>query len=93
MREPVVNVGGDASGFVAGEQIRRRATAGVLLEVHVGERLAVVVLDDEAGGVCLVINAAGAVWRAETLRYDTFAAERLLGRRLESRRNLNPRRW
>jgi hypothetical protein len=27
-----------------------------------------------------VINAAGAVWRAETLRYDTFAAERLLGR-------------
>ena len=27
---------------------------GSLLEIHVGERLAVVVLDDEAGGICLL---------------------------------------
>ena len=35
-------------------QIGSCATAGVRLEVDVGERLAVVVLDDEAGCVCLL---------------------------------------
>ena len=41
-------------GFVAREQIGGRASAGVTLEIYVRERLAVVVLDDEAGGVCLL---------------------------------------
>jgi hypothetical protein len=38
-----------APGLVAGEQVRRRAAAGVSLEVDVGERLAVVVLEDDVG--------------------------------------------
>jgi hypothetical protein len=45
------HVRGNAPGFVAGEQIGGRATTGVALEIYVGERLAVVVLDDEAGRV------------------------------------------
>jgi hypothetical protein len=36
-------------GLVAGEEVRRRATAGLVLEVDVGERLPVGIADDEAG--------------------------------------------
>jgi hypothetical protein len=43
------DIGGDAPGLVAGEQVRRRATAGLLLEIDVGERLTAGVADDEAG--------------------------------------------
>ena len=42
------DVGGDAPGLVAGEEVCRRATAGLLLEIDVGERLPVGVADDEA---------------------------------------------
>jgi hypothetical protein len=41
--------GGYAPGLVAGEEVRRRATARLALEVDVGQRLAVGVADDEAG--------------------------------------------
>jgi hypothetical protein len=43
------DVGGDAPGLVAGEQVRRRATSPLILEVDVGECLPVGVADDEAG--------------------------------------------
>jgi hypothetical protein len=43
------DVGGDAPGFVAGEEVRRCATAGLVLEIDVGERLPVVIADDDAG--------------------------------------------
>ena len=43
------DVGGDAPGLVAGEQLRRRAASRFILEIDVGERLPVVVADDEAG--------------------------------------------
>ena len=33
------DVGGDAPGLVAGEQVRRRAPSGLILEIDVGERL------------------------------------------------------
>jgi hypothetical protein len=36
-------------GLVAGEQLGRRAASRLILEVNVGERLAAVVADDEAG--------------------------------------------
>ena len=42
------DVGGDAPGLVAGEQMSRRAPSRLLLEVDVGERLPVGVADDEA---------------------------------------------
>jgi hypothetical protein len=42
------DVGGDAPGLVAGEEVRRRATPRLLLEIDVGERLPVGVADDEA---------------------------------------------
>jgi hypothetical protein len=50
------NIGRDSAGLLARQQIGRRAAAGVALEIRTlkGERLAVVVLDDEAGGVCLL---------------------------------------
>jgi hypothetical protein len=43
------NVRRDAPGLVAREEVRRRATARLLLKIHVGERLPVGVADDEAG--------------------------------------------
>jgi hypothetical protein len=42
------NVGGDAAGLVAGEQVRDRAPSRFLLEIDIGERMAVGVMDDEA---------------------------------------------
>ena len=48
------DVGGDAAGLVARQQIGGRAPAGVLLEVDIGERVAFAVLDDEGGGVRLL---------------------------------------
>ena len=45
----VHDVGGDPSGLVAGEEMRRRPSSRLLLEIHVGERLTVGVADDEAG--------------------------------------------
>ena len=44
-------VGGDAARLVAGQQLGRRTSARLLLEVDIGERVAAVILDDEAGGV------------------------------------------
>ena len=38
----------DAPGLVAGEQMRRRPSSRLFLEVHIGERVAVGVADDEA---------------------------------------------
>jgi hypothetical protein len=43
------DVGGDAPGLVAGKQVRCRTPAGLLLEIDVGQRLAVGVAHDEAG--------------------------------------------
>ena len=43
------DVGGDPPRLVAREEMRRRATAGLILEVDVSERLPVAVADDEAG--------------------------------------------
>ena len=43
------DIGGDAPGLVAGEQMCRRAPSRLLLEIDVGERLPVAVADDEAG--------------------------------------------
>jgi hypothetical protein len=42
------DVRGDPPGFVAGEQLGRRAASRLLFEIHVGERLPVGVADDEA---------------------------------------------
>ncbi len=42
------DVGGDSPGLVIGEQFGRRASSGLVIEVDVGERLAVAVADDEA---------------------------------------------
>jgi hypothetical protein len=55
------DVGGDAPGFVAGEEVRRRATTRLLLEIDVGERLPVGVADDD--GLCR--QEASAVWPVE----------------------------
>jgi hypothetical protein len=43
------DIGGDAPGLVAGEQMCRRAPSRLLLEIDVGERLAGVILHDETG--------------------------------------------
>ena len=43
------DVGGDAPGLVAGEQLGRRTPPRLILEVHVGQRLPVGVAGDEAG--------------------------------------------
>ncbi len=43
------DVGGDAPGLVAGEQLGRRPPAPLVLAVDVGQRLPVAVADDEAG--------------------------------------------
>jgi hypothetical protein len=41
------DVGGDAPRFVARQQLHRRAPAGLILEIHVRELLAVGVADDK----------------------------------------------
>ena len=43
------NVGPDPPRLVAGEQLGRRTSFRLLLEIEVGERLPVGVADDEAG--------------------------------------------
>jgi hypothetical protein len=43
------DVGGDALGLVAGEQLGRRSPSRLILEIDVRERLPVGVADDEAG--------------------------------------------
>ena len=43
------DVGGDAPGLVVGEQLGRRSTPRLLLEIDIGKRLPVGVADDEAG--------------------------------------------
>ena len=48
-RRQLRDVGGDAPGLVAGEEVRRRTPARLLLEIDIGERLTVGVADDEAG--------------------------------------------
>ena len=35
--------------LVAGEEMRRRASSGLILEIHVSERLPLGIADDEAG--------------------------------------------
>jgi hypothetical protein len=35
--------------LVAGKEMRRRASSGLILEIHVSERLPVGIADDEAG--------------------------------------------
>jgi hypothetical protein len=50
---------GDAPGFVPRHQVRRRSSAGLVIEVDVGERPAIVVADDEAG---IVVDGPG--WNA-----------------------------
>jgi Circularly permutated YpsA SLOG family len=55
------DVGGDAPGFVAGEQMSRRATARLLLEIDVGQRLPVAVVD---GGALAIQRWIGAPRRS-----------------------------
>ena len=43
------DVGGDAPGLVAGEQLGRRAPSRLILEIDIGQRLTAGVADDEAG--------------------------------------------
>ena len=52
----------NAPGLIARQQVSRRAAAGLLLVVDIRERLAILILDDEAGGVCLIDGP----WRRET---------------------------
>ena len=48
------DVGGDAPGFIAPQQVRRRASAGLVLEIDVRERLHAGDAEDEAGVVRFV---------------------------------------
>jgi hypothetical protein len=62
------DVGGDALRFVACQQVRRRSATGLILEVDVRQRLPVVILPDEAGGVRLLNGKqAGSSGRPELL--------------------------
>ena len=54
------DVDGDAPRFVLGQQVRRSASARLVLEVDIGQRVAVVIADDEAGMVRLI---DGPRWR------------------------------
>ena len=45
----LADVGGDAPSLVASEEVRRRTTVWLPLEIDVSERLPVGVADDEAG--------------------------------------------
>jgi hypothetical protein len=44
------DIGGDAPGFVAGQQLARRAPPRFILAIDKGERLSIVIARDEAGG-------------------------------------------
>jgi hypothetical protein len=54
------DIGGDAPGFVAGQQLGRRTPPRLILEIGIRQRVADVILDDEAGIVRLV---DGPGWR------------------------------
>jgi hypothetical protein len=66
------HIGGDPPGLVAGEQVRRRAASGLVLAIHVGERLPVGVADDEAPPIKLWIglldDQGGGKWRSGMAR-------------------------
>jgi hypothetical protein len=53
------DVGCDPPGFVAGEEVRRRATVRLLLEVNVGQRLTVGAADYEAGVGLVAVHGGG----------------------------------
>jgi hypothetical protein len=55
------DVGSDTPRLVAREQVRRGAPAGLILEIDIGERLAFLVTDNEAGIVRGLID--GPRWR------------------------------
>ena len=62
------NVGGNASGLVAGEELRRRAATRLILEIDVGERLPISVKDDKAPPIQLGVGPrrrtrGGRKWR------------------------------
>ena len=67
----------DAPGLIASEEVRRRASAGLLLVVHIRERVAASVLHDETGVVHLVDGPRrreAASGHAPALRLRSYAA-------------------
>jgi hypothetical protein len=53
------DVGGDAPGLVAGEEVRRRATARLNLEVDVGQRLPVASRTVKQASVSSAVQGGG----------------------------------
>ena len=61
------DVDGDASGLVAGQQLRRRAPTGLFLEIDVGERLLAAVADDEGPPIQLGVGLLDGPGRREAV--------------------------
>ena len=59
------DVGGDAPGLVAGEEVRRRAMLQLPLEIDVSERLPISIADDEAPPIQLGVGLLGGPGRRE----------------------------
>jgi len=69
---PLGDVGGDRPCLVAGEKVCRRATARLFLAIDAGERLPVVIADDEAG--VGLLDGSGARARANARPEQLFVA-------------------
>jgi hypothetical protein len=69
----VCEVPHDTPRLVLGEQIGRRASAGLFLEVKIAERLPVVIADDEAGSFASSSVHGGGKRRAVEMRLGTRA--------------------
>ena len=67
---PLGDVGGDPPCLVAGEKVCRRATARLFLAIDAGERLPVVIADDEAG--VGLLDGSGARARANARPEQLF---------------------
>ena len=59
------DVGRDLARFLAGEQLCCRAPARLIVEVHVGKRLAVAIPDDDAG-----VEFFCGPWREKAVGHD-----------------------
>ena len=69
------DVRGDAPSLISGEQLGRSSPAGLLLEIEVGERVAAMIADDEAGVGSADHRAAGPERYREPSCFDTMPSQ------------------
>ena len=82
------DVGRDLARFLAGEQLCCRAPARLILEIHVGKRLAVAIPDDDTG-----VELFGRPWREKAVGHDGLGMAYLYGSECHRSVTARPQAW